>query len=113
QQQWRPRVVVEVDRGGRVRVEIGEAGLEQDVVRAGDRVAIVNGPRLLLTQEVAKRVVKLCFRWLHRLVKIGRVLQCRPAVPDFREGKDQNSLHRRRIDRDAGGAQSTIEQDLG
>src|SRR6266540_4090878 len=61
QQQRRPVVVVEVDRGGGVGVEVGQAGLEQHMVGAGDGdgVAVVGRLGRLLAEVVAEGVVEL------------------------------------------------------
>src|SRR5438034_9904190 len=56
--------------------------------------------------------MELFFGWLHRLVKIGRVLKSWPGHLELGEGKDQDALYRRRIDCDARGAQSPVEQYL-
>src|SRR3989442_4929107 len=56
--------------------------------------------------------MELFFGWLHRLVKIGRVLKRWPGHLELGEGKDQDAFHWCRLDCDAGGAQSAVEQYL-
>jgi hypothetical protein len=59
QEQRRAIVVVEVDGGGGVRVEVGKGTLEQDQIRSGNGIAVVDLLRFLLGKVVPEGVMEL------------------------------------------------------
>ncbi len=92
EQQRGPVVVGEVERGGRVRGDCGEAALEQDLGWRGSRVAVIGVLGYLLVLGVGERVVELLGRQDRSLVDVGRVVQDGQDRADFRQPSLSNSL---------------------
>src|SRR5262249_24221115 len=112
QQKRRTVVIVEIDRRGRVRIEVGKARLEQDVIRAGNGVAFVDFLRLLFTQQVAEGVMELLRRERDGLVEIEWVAEGGERNRARREGQQKDALDRRGVDCDTRPAQVAVEQNL-
>src|SRR6266700_2195416 len=59
EQQWSAIIVLKVNRSRRMRIEIGESGLEQHVIRSRHCVSVVHSQRLFQAQVVREGIVKL------------------------------------------------------
>jgi hypothetical protein len=62
-----------------VRVEVRERALKQHVARAGDRVALVHCPRVLVVHRIGERIVELVECQRDRAIVVGRALQYRES----------------------------------
>jgi hypothetical protein len=115
EQQRRPVVQVVVDPGLLVaRLPVGyQAVGPHPAAGRRDVEAVVRSVGLLPTARVGERIVELLPGEAHRAVPVGRVGEDREQGLDLGRRVHPHTLGWRRVDRHGGGAQSSVDQELG
>ena len=93
-------------------MEVGEAGLVEDLSRFRDRVALVGSSSVLGCECVDEAVGELLQRQRDDAVPLRRVRERGGRRLQGRERQLQNALGRRRTHRHPGTAQTAVEQQL-
>src|SRR5207244_2647092 len=94
------------------RCEIREDAVPKPAARGGDVIALVDLCGLLIGERIREGVVELLRRERDGLVSVRRIVQYRERGLDLRERNGEHALGGHGVDRDAGGAEAVIEQDL-
>src|SRR4051794_20315949 len=105
-------VLVEVDLGHGVRIEVGERRLEDHAPGRGHVVALVGGVRVRVAHRVREREMELLGRQRDGPLPVRRVAQAREDGAQKRRRQAQHALHRCRRQGDSGRTEAAVEQQL-
>src|SRR5215210_4581309 len=94
QQQGRPPAVAEVHGDGRVRRDVGQRPLEEDLARPRHGVALVRLGGRLLVEGVGERIAELLRRERDGAMAVRRVLEDREARAQRGQRQGQHALQR-------------------